>query len=68
MIPFLSLKDVTAAHGEEIQAAVKRVVDSGWYLQGEENARFGKNPPSFQPGASNSFRFVSLLHTILSKS
>lgn len=39
-IPFLSLKDVTAMHGEEIQAAVKRVVDSGWYLQGEENARF----------------------------
>ena len=24
MIPFLSLKDVTAAHVEEIQAAVKR--------------------------------------------
>ena len=43
MIPFLSLKDVTATHGEEIQAAVKRVVDSGWYLQGEENARFEKN-------------------------
>ncbi|MBO5683905.1 MAG: DegT/DnrJ/EryC1/StrS family aminotransferase [Akkermansia sp.] len=43
MIPFLSLKDVTAAHGDEIQAAVKRVVDSGWYLQGEENARFEKN-------------------------
>lgn len=42
-IPFLSLKHVTAAHGEEIQAAVKRVVDSGWYLQGEENARFEKN-------------------------
>lgn len=43
MIPFLSLKDVTASHGEEIQAAVQRVVDSGWYLQGEENARFEKN-------------------------
>lgn len=39
-VPFLSLRDVTAMHGEEIQAAVKRVVDSGWYLQGEENARF----------------------------
>lgn len=39
-VPFLSLKDVTAMHGEEIQAAVKRVVESGWYLQGEENARF----------------------------
>ena len=39
-VPFLSLRDVTAMHGEEIQAAVKRVVDSGWYLQGEENAQF----------------------------
>lgn len=40
MIPFLSLKDVTALHGEEIQEAVARVVRGGWYLQGEENARF----------------------------
>lgn len=39
-IPFLSLKDVTAMHGEEIQAAVKRVVESGWYLQGKENELF----------------------------
>ena len=39
-IPFLSLKDVTALHGEEINAAVTRVVNSGWYLQGEENKRF----------------------------
>lgn len=30
-------------HGDEIQAAVSRVVESGWYLQGEENARFEKN-------------------------
>jgi len=40
MIPFLSLKDVTALHGEEIQEAVAKVVESGWYLQGEENVRF----------------------------
>ncbi len=40
MIPFLSLKDVTALHGEEIQQTVSRVVDSGWYLQGEENRLF----------------------------
>ena len=39
-IPFLSLKDVTALHGAEIEEAVSRVVRSGWYLQGEENARF----------------------------
>lgn len=39
-IPFLSLKDVTNMHSEEINAAVKRVVDSGWYLQGKENEQF----------------------------
>ena len=39
-VPFLSLHDVTAMHAEEIHEAVHRVVDSGWYLQGEENARF----------------------------
>ena len=39
-IPFLSLKDVTAKYKDEIHEAVKRVVDSGWYLQGKENAQF----------------------------
>lgn len=39
-IPFLSLHDVTALHGDEINAAVSRVVNSGWYLQGVENERF----------------------------
>ena len=46
-IPFLSLKDVTAAHSEEINAAVSRVVNSGWYLQGEENKRFEENYAKF---------------------
>lgn len=40
MIPFLSLKAVTALHGSEINEAVTRVVNSGWYLQGEENKKF----------------------------
>ena len=40
MIPFLSLKDVTALHGAEINEAVTRVVNSGWYLQGKENEKF----------------------------
>jgi len=40
MIPFLSLKSVTEAHSEEIHEAVRRVVDSGWYLQGKENEAF----------------------------
>ena len=28
-VPFLSLQDVTAMHGEEIREAVRRVIDSG---------------------------------------
>ena len=39
-VPFLSLKDVTAKYADEIHEAVKRVVDSGWYLQGKENEQF----------------------------
>ena len=40
MIPFLSLKEVTALHGAEINEAVSRVVNGGWYLQGKENEKF----------------------------
>ena len=47
MIPFLSLKDVTALHGAEINKAVNRVVNSGWYLQGIENERFESNYSKF---------------------
>ena len=39
-VDFLCLRDVTAMHAEEIHEAVKRVVDSGWYLQGKENEQF----------------------------
>jgi dTDP-4-amino-4,6-dideoxygalactose transaminase len=47
MIPFLSLKDVTALHGDEINEAVSRVVNSGWYLQGQENERFEQHYAKF---------------------
>ncbi len=47
MIPFLSLKDVTALHGNEIEAAVSQVVQSGWYLQGEQNERFERHYAEF---------------------
>lgn len=46
-IPFLSLKDVTALHGVEINEAVSRVVNGGWYLQGKENERFEANYANF---------------------
>ena len=40
VIPFLSLKDITSLHGNEIHEAISRVVDSGWYLQGEAVRNF----------------------------
>ena len=46
-IPFLSLKDVTALHGAEINEAVTRVVNGGWYLQGKENETFEENYSKF---------------------
>ena len=46
-IPFLSLKDVTALHGAEINEAVTRVVNNGWYLQGKENELFEQHYSEF---------------------
>lgn len=40
MIKFLDLQKVTAAHRDEIDIAVKRVLDKGWFLHGEETERF----------------------------
>ena len=39
-IPFLSLNGITGKYNAEILEAVNRVVNSGWYLQGEENTSF----------------------------
>ncbi len=43
MIKFLDLKKITDKYHDEIHKAVGRVVDSGWYLQGNENAKFETN-------------------------
>lgn len=40
MIDFLSLKQVNAPHRAAIQAALTRVLDSGWYVLGEEVEAF----------------------------
>ncbi len=47
MIKFLDLQKITAQYSEEIHKAVDRVVDSGWYLQGEENKRFEQEYSKF---------------------
>lgn len=40
MIKFLDLQKLNNKYANEIHQAVKRVVDSGWYLQGKENQTF----------------------------
>ena len=39
-IPFLQLGDAVAERREEIDAAIRRVLDSGWYLLGPELEAF----------------------------
>jgi dTDP-4-amino-4,6-dideoxygalactose transaminase len=40
--PFLDLKDINAVHRDELIQAAIRVIDSGWYIQGQEVAAFEK--------------------------
>lgn len=47
MIHFLELQKVTAMHADEIHQAVSRVIDSGWYLQGEELKQFESHYADF---------------------
>ena len=43
MIKFLDLHKINERQRPEIDAAVKRVLDSGWYLLGKENEQFSKD-------------------------
>jgi dTDP-4-amino-4,6-dideoxygalactose transaminase len=40
MIPFLDLKAINTQYREELIAACTRVIDSGWYITGNELAQF----------------------------
>lgn len=39
-IPFLSLREVNARYADELKVAAGRVIDSGWYVLGEELKSF----------------------------
>ena len=39
-VPFLDLKSINARHAAELKAAAARVIDSGWYILGEEVKAF----------------------------
>lgn len=43
MVKFLDLQKITQKYSIEIHEAVSRVIDSGWYLQGQENEKFEAN-------------------------
>ena len=43
MVKLLDLQAITMQHGEEYKAAVNRVIESGWFLQGNENKSFEAN-------------------------
>lgn len=43
MIKFLDIKKITHKYQEEILQAANRVINSGWYLLGEENESFEQN-------------------------
>ena len=43
MIKFLDLHKINERFRDEIDARIKSVLDSGWYLQGNENERFSKD-------------------------
>lgn len=42
MIPFLDLKKINDRYADEISAAIRRVMDSGWYILGNEVKSFEK--------------------------
>lgn len=47
MIKFLDLQKINAQYAEELKIAAERVIDSGWYLLGEELHLFEENYAKF---------------------
>lgn len=47
MIPFLDLKAINAQYRDELTTACARVIDSGWYISGNELDRFEKEFSSY---------------------
>ncbi len=47
MIKFLDLQKVNKQYEDEISSAIKNVINSGWYLLGEENKKFEETYSSF---------------------
>ena len=62
MIPFLDLKQINAPHQEGIEAAVQRVVRSGWYILGKELLTFEEDFARYCEGTHCVGVALSLIH------
>lgn len=47
MIPFLDLKKINAQYQQELKDACSRVIDSGWYVMGQEHDAFEQEFASY---------------------
>jgi len=47
LIPFLNLQAVNSERREEILSSIGRVIDSGWYILGNELKSSSLNSPNF---------------------
>ncbi|MBG6109865.1 dTDP-4-amino-4,6-dideoxygalactose transaminase [Flavobacterium sp. CG_9.10] len=52
MIKFLDLQKINAQYAEELKKVAVEVIDSGWYLLGEQVKQFENNLISFQDGGN----------------
>ncbi|MBP2283107.1 dTDP-4-amino-4,6-dideoxygalactose transaminase [Flavobacterium sp. CG_23.5] len=52
MIKFLDLQKINAQYAEELKKVAAEVIDSGWYLLGEQVKQFENNLSSFQDGGN----------------
>lgn len=66
MVRFLDLKKITESFQPELGREVTRVIDSGWYVRGEETRRFENNYAAFTGsphcvGVGNGFDALRLI-------
>jgi dTDP-4-amino-4,6-dideoxygalactose transaminase len=52
MIKFLDLQKINAQYATELKQVAAEVIDSGWYLQGEQVKQFENNLEVFQEGGN----------------
>jgi len=52
MIKFLDLQKINAQYVEELKAVAAEVIDSGWYLLGDQVTKFEANLEAFQEGGN----------------